>query len=168
MIMFNIIWGFTIWQLISFTPTLILLLFIFYLCLWRNILGSKLQELIGFYKRNNGFGYASNAADWHAGIRKISGKKKYSIDIRILPTLKCHPEVTSDQTIPDHSLSGLIRLKRTQITVCARICQCSDLARWKQSLIRPKSEIVQIFVRTWPRPNLDHCPEGSALETTSD
>ena len=83
-----------------------------------------------------------------------------------VPRLRCHPEVTSDQTVPDESHLWsdhprrkwpLIRLMCAQNTVCAECAlkMVSDhtipIRNW--SLIRPKS---------------DHGPDDCALQMNSD
>ena len=100
---------------------------------------------------------------------------------RCYPRLRCHPEVTSDQTVPDESNLWsdhprrswpLIRLMCSQNTVCAECAlkMVSDhtipIRNW--SLIRPNSDHCQTIVQPWTRRNPDHCPDDCARQMTSD
>ena len=108
-------------------------------------------------------------------ILKIWFPLRLYFSIHYLPRLRCHPEVTSDQTVPDESKRWsdhprrswpLIRLMCAQNTVCAECAlkmvpdHTIPIRNW--SLIRPKSDHCQTIVQPWPRRNADHCPDDCA------
>ena len=97
------------------------------------------------------------------------------------PRLRCHPEVTPDQTVPDESYLWsdpprpkypLIRLKCARNTVCAlsALETVSDqtFPDGKDLWSDHNQTIVQTIVRPWPSSNPDHCPDDCALKITSD
>ena len=97
------------------------------------------------------------------------------------PRLRCHTEVTSDQTVPDESYLWsdqsrpkypVIRLMCTQNTVCAlsALETVSDqtIPDGKDLWSDQNQTIVQTIVRPWPRPNPDHRPDDCALKITPD
>ena len=99
----------------------------------------------------------------------------------MLPKLRRHPEVTSDQTVPDESnlwsdhprpTYPLIRLKGARNTVCAlsALETLSDqtFPVGKDLWSDQNQTIVQTIVRPWPRPNPDHRSDDCVLIVTSD
>ena len=97
------------------------------------------------------------------------------------PRLRCHPEVTPDQTVPDESYLWsvpprpkypLIRLKCARNTVCALSAQetVSDqtFPDRKDLWSDHNQTIVQTIVRPWPSPSPNHCSNDCALKITSD
>ena len=97
------------------------------------------------------------------------------------PRLRCHPEVTPDQTVPDETYLWsdpprpkypLIRLKCARNTVCAlsALETVSDqtFPDGKDLWSDHNQTIVQKIVRPWPSQSSDHCPDGCALKITSD
>ena len=100
---------------------------------------------------------------------------------KLIPRLRCHPEVTPDQTVPDESYLWsdpprpkypLIRLKCARNTVCAlsALETVSDqtFPDGKDLWSDHNQTIVQTIVRPWPSSNPDHCPDDCVLKITSD
>ena len=98
-----------------------------------------------------------------------------------IPRLRCHPEVTPDQTVPDESYLWsdpprpkypLIRLKCARNTVCAlnALETVSDqtFPDGKDLWSDHNQTIAQTIVQPWPSPSPDHCPDDCALKITSD
>ena len=106
-------------------------------------------------------------------MRFINRTKTAQFFYGALPRLRGHPEVTSDQTVPDESnlwsdhhrpKYPLIRLKCAQTKVPSDQTLPGGKDLWSDQ----NQTIVQTIVHRWPRPNPDHRPDDCVLKITSD